>query len=72
MEQGEEVGKEEERQSANEPVGQIQKVTPEASELIWMLSRQRGTKQSCEEVNVSQNQLPKTVHTLCNKNMKPL
>lgn len=38
------MGKEEEIKSGIEPGGQIQKVAPEASELVWMISKERHTK----------------------------
>lgn len=40
------MGKEEEIKSGIEPEGQIQKVSPEAPELVWMISRERHTKQN--------------------------
>lgn len=53
------MGKEEEIESGSEPDRQIQKNAPEASELVWVVLRERHTKQNWKDVRVVQSQLPK-------------
>lgn len=64
------MGKKEEIESGSEPDRQIQKNAPEAAELVWVVLRERHTKQNWKDVRVVQSQLPKTFHTLCNKNKR--